>query len=49
MLLRDLWDGGRFWDPPPPPHVPGGVMIFYEGWGEGHNFEDAGGAGREVL
>ena len=34
---------------PPLPHVPGGTMVYCKGCGEGHQFEDAGGAEREVL
>ena len=34
---------------PPPIHVPRGIVVFREGWGEGHQFEDVGGADQEVL
>ena len=33
----------------PPTLVTRGVMVSYDGWGEGHHFKEAGGAVQEVL
>ena len=47
--MWDTCDGGGSWDIYPPTLVTRGVMVSYDGWGEGHHFKEAGGAVQEVL